>query len=77
MYTDPHVLADRHENPKVSDVFNLFNKWRKSNLGVRAGKELFTALEERVIAYNESNSEHGGKAVLQRFIKGENKMSSL
>ena len=45
MYTDPHVLADRHENPKVSDVFNLFNKWRKSNLGVRAGKELFTALE--------------------------------
>ena len=71
MYTDPHVLADRHENPKVSDVFNLFNKWRKSNLGVRAGKELFTALEERVIAYNESNSEHGGKAVLQRFIKGE------
>ena len=55
MYTDPHVLADRHENPKVSDVFYLFNKWRKSNLGVRAGKELFTALEERVIAYNESN----------------------
>ena len=71
MYTDPYVLADRHANPKVSDVFNLFNKWRKCNLGVKAGKELFTALEEKVIAYNEANAKFGGKAVLQRFTKGD------
>ena len=73
MYTDPHVLADRHENPKVSDVYNLFNKWRKCNLGVKAGKELFTLLEEKVIAYNKENAKVGGRAVLQRFYKGDTK----
>lgn len=46
MYSDnPQLLADRHTNPKLSDVYNLFNKWRKDNLGVRTGKELFTHLE--------------------------------
>ena len=73
MYTDPHILADRHENPKVSDVFNLFNKWRKCNLGVKSGKELYTTLEGKLIAYNEANARFGGKAVLQRFTKGETK----
>ena len=36
---DPQLLADRNINPKTSDVYNLFNKWRKNNLGVRTGKE--------------------------------------
>ena len=71
IYTDPHVLADRHENPKVSDVYNLFNKWRKCNLGVRAGKELFTALHEKIIAYNKENGKIGGRATLQRFTKSD------
>ena len=30
-YKDTQLLADRHVNPKVSDVYNLFNKWRKCN----------------------------------------------
>ena len=30
MYTEsPQLLADRNINPKTSDVYNLFNKWRK------------------------------------------------
>ena len=45
---DPQLLADRNINPKISDVYNLFNKWRKNNLGVRTGKELFAELEERI-----------------------------
>ena len=35
IYKDTQLLADRHINPKISDVYKLFNKWRKSNLGVR------------------------------------------
>ena len=36
MYSDnPQLIADRSINPKLSDVYNLFNKWRKNNLGVR------------------------------------------
>ena len=75
MYTDPHVLADRHENPKVSDVFNLFNIWRKSNLGVRAGKELFTTLEKIVIA--NLTVSMVVKLFFRGLLKVKNKMSSL
>ena len=43
MYSDtPQLIADRNINPKLSDVYNLFNKWRKNNLGECTGKELFT-----------------------------------
>ena len=72
-YMDDHkLLADRNVNPKVSDVYNLFNKWRKSNLGVRSrtGKQLFTELEQRVNAYNDAHRHIGGKAIVQRFCKG-------
>ena len=41
---DPKLLADRNVNPKVSDVYNLFNKWRKYNLGVRTGKNCLQSL---------------------------------
>ena len=64
------LLADRHINPKISDVYNLFNKWRKSNLGVRTGKQLFTELEHRINIYNDSNNHTGGKAIIHRFCKG-------
>ena len=37
----PQLLADRNINPKISDVYNISNKWRKDNLGIRTGKELF------------------------------------
>ena len=47
---DPHLLADRNKNPKISDVYNLFNRWRKTNLGERTGKQLFTDLEKQVHA---------------------------
>ena len=59
-------------NPKISDVYNLFNKWRKFNLGVRTGKQLFTELEWRINAYNDAHKNMGGKAIIQRFCKGSN-----
>lgn len=74
MYCDePHLIADRSTNPKVSDVYNLFNKWRKCNVGVRTGKQLFTELEKRIHAYNDTHNEIGGKAVVQRYQKGTTK----
>ncbi len=42
-------------NPKISDIYNLFNKWRKNNLGVRTGKELFVELEQQINKYNDIN----------------------
>ena len=68
---DPKLLADRNVNPKVSDVYNLFNKWRKSNLGVRTGKKLFTELERRISVYNDLHNKLGGKAIVQRFCKND------
>ena len=71
MYSDnPQLLADRSINPKLSDVYNLFNKWRKSNLGVCTGKELFTELEKRIFNYSD---DLGGHASVQRFCKTEKK----
>ena len=35
-YKDTQLLADRNVNPKISDVYNMFNKWRKSNLGANS-----------------------------------------
>ena len=70
MYKDkPQLLADRNINPKISDVYNIFNKWRKDNLGIRTGKELFIELEKRVNIYNENNKDIDGKASVQRFCK--------
>ena len=68
---NPHVLADRSINPKVSDVYNMFNKWRKCNLGTRTGNDLFEELEKRVNIYNEEHKECGGRALLKRFCKGK------
>ena len=74
MYKDkPQLLADRNINPKISDVYNIFNKWRKDNLGIRTGKELFIELEKRVNIYNENNKDIDGKASVQRFCKNEGK----
>ena len=67
---DPNLLADRNVNPKIGDVYNLFNKWRKSNLGVRTGKQLFTELEQRVNVNNDAHRHLGGKAIIQRYCKG-------
>ena len=63
-YMDTQLLADRQVNPKRSDVYNLFNKWRRSNLGVRTGKQLFSELEQRINIYNDHNKETGGKAMI-------------
>ena len=74
MFLDnPHLLADRNINPKISDVYNLFNKWRKTNLGERTGKELFTVLEKRIHTYNDLHRESGGRAVVHRFCKDSDK----
>ena len=54
---------------KISDVHNLFNKWRKSNLGVRTGNQLFTELEQRISIYNDTHSNVGGKGTVQRYVK--------
>ena len=45
---NPQALADRNINPKVSDVYNIFNVWRKTNLGARKGKDVYEELERRV-----------------------------
>ena len=68
---NPHVLADRSINPKVSDVYNMFNKWRKCNLATRTGNDLFEELEKRVNIYNEEHKECGARALLKRFCKGK------
>ena len=74
MYTyNPQLLADRNINPKISDVYNIFNKWRQDHLGMRTGKELFIELEKRVNIYNEKNKDIDGKASIQRFCKSEGK----
>ena len=73
MYKDkPQLLADRNI-PKISDVYNIFNKWRKDNLGRRTGKDLFIELEKWVNIYNENNKDIDGKASVQRFCKNEGK----
>ena len=64
------LLAVRNVNPKFSDVYNLFNK-RKSNLGVRTGKQLFTELEKWVNTYD-THRYAGGRVILQQFCKGSN-----
>ena len=69
-YMDTQLLADRQVNPKRSDVYNLFNKWRRSNLGVRTGKQLFSELEQRINIYNDHNKDAGGKAKIHRLCKG-------
>ena len=66
---NPQLLADRNINPKISDVYNLFYKWRKTNLGERTGKQLFTDLEQRIHAYDDLHKDNGGKAVVHRFCK--------
>ena len=68
---DPNLLADRNVNPKISDVYNLFNKWRKSNLGVRTGEHLFIELERRINVYNDAHKDSGGKAIVKRFCKSK------
>ena len=65
-----YSLADRSTNPKLNDVYNMFSKWRKNNLGIKNGKEMFDELEKKINMYNSENDTIGGKAVMQRFIKG-------
>ena len=66
---DLKLLANRNVNPKKGHVYNLFNKWRKSNLGVRTGKQLFKDLEQRVSIYSDTHRNAGGRAVVQRYCK--------
>ena len=63
------ILADRSLNPKCKDVYNLFSKWRKENLGVKDGKETYEQLEQVVREYNDQNSRDGGQAVIKCYIK--------
>ena len=50
MFLDnPHLTADRNINPKINYVHNLFNLWRKTNLGECTEKPLFTDLEKEFI----------------------------
>ena len=66
---NPAVLADRYVNPKKKDVYNLFDKWRKKNLGIKNGREMYEELEQRIKCYNEQNAAEGGKAVIKRYSK--------
>ena len=64
---NPHLLADRNVNPKLSGVQSC--KWRKTKLGERTGKQLFTELEKRIHAYNNLHKGNVGEAVVDRFCK--------
>ena len=71
---EPNLLADRSINPKLSDIYNLFDKCRKSSLSISSGKRLFTCeLERRVNVYNDAYGEVGGKAIIQRYCKTKSK----
>ena len=63
------ILADRSLNPKRKDVYNLFSKWRKENLGIKDGKEMYEQLEQVVRKYNDQNSRDGGQAVVKHYTK--------
>ena len=65
----PCALADRSLNPKHKDVYNLFSKWRKENLGVKDGREMYEQLEQIVRGYNDQYSRDGGQAVIKRYTK--------
>ena len=65
----PCALADRSLNPKRKDVYNLFSKWRKENLGVKDGREMYEQLEQIVRGYNDQYSRDGGQAVIKRYTK--------
>ena len=52
-------------------LYNMFNKWRKCNLGTRTGNDLLEELEKRVNIYIEEHKECGGRALLKRFCKGK------
>ena len=45
---EPNLIADRSNNLKL--IYNLFDKWRKSNISVRSGKQLFTELETKGVS---------------------------
>ena len=66
---NPKLLADRNVNPKICDVYNLCKKWRKCNLGVRSGKQLFTELEKRIIVYNDTHSNAGVRQLYKGIVK--------
>ena len=61
------ALADRSINPQPNDVSRLFQKWRETQHGPGNGDKMFTRLEAEVKRYN---NETGGKAYVQRCVKG-------
>ena len=61
------ALADRSINPQPKDVSRLFQKWRETQHGPANGDKMFTRLEAEVKRYN---NETGGKAYVQRCVKG-------
>ncbi len=68
-YTSLNILADRYINPKRKDIYNLFSTWRKENLGIKDGSEMYQELEARIMQYNEQHKEVGGKATITRYHK--------
>ena len=60
------TVADRATNLKVKDVYNMYQRWVKQNLGARNGKEMFEELEKRVARYNKENKCLGGEALIKR-----------
>ena len=64
---DQSILADREINPTKPDFYHLYDEWRKKELGPDQGKPLFDQLEVEIAAYNNANSDSGGKAAIQIF----------
>ena len=60
-------LADRNINPTKSDFSQLFDEWRKQDMGSDNGKAMFDQLEAEISAYNVANSSTGGRAIMQVF----------
>ena len=65
--TEQLLLADRALNPTKSDVYRLYDEWRRNELGPDDGKPLFDKLREEIEIYNSKFCAASGIAKLQCF----------
>lgn len=70
------VLADRSLNPIYSDIYYIYKKWRIKQHGEPNGEKMFERLAEVIKDYNDRHNSQGGKALLQKFEKTNDKTRS-
>ena len=52
------ILLIGNINPKVSDVYNIFNVWGKTNLEARHGKDVDEELNDKLLYTVMTKREH-------------------